>query len=160
MDMDIDAGDIERFAARTAKADRIVRDEMVAGMKRSTLHVEGRAKRHVPVDTGHLRRSLTSQVKPFSGGVRGLVGTNVPYAQAVEKGRRAGAPMPPRGALLGWIRRHGGNVDAEFVIRRAISRRGIKSRPYLSRALKEMRPTIRVEFRRVAKRIAQRVGRG
>ncbi len=159
MDMDIDAGDIERFAARTAKADRIVRDEMVRGMKRATLHVEGRAKRHVPVDTGHLRRSLTSQVKPFSGGVRGVVGTNVPYAKAVEQGRRPGAEQPPTGPdLAGWARRHG-MAGLEYVIARSIAWRGTKARPYLSRALKELRPQIRVEFRQVAKRIAQRVGR-
>ncbi|MDQ3095117.1 MAG: HK97 gp10 family phage protein [Actinomycetota bacterium] len=155
--LSIDTRQVQSLSKRYAKAEPIVRGEMVTAMKRSTLAVEGRAKQVVPVDTAHLRRSITSKVTQSAGAVVGKVGTNVPYARPVEEGRRAGAPMPPPSALTGWARRHG-MEGAEFVLARSIGRRGIKARPFLTRALREMTGQIRQEFALVPKRILSKLG--
>jgi hypothetical protein len=49
---------------------------------KSCLLVENSAKEKVPVDTGALRRSITSEVKEKEG----VVGTNLLYAPYVEFG--------------------------------------------------------------------------
>jgi phage gpG-like protein len=46
------------------------------------------ARVYCPVDTGHLRASITTAVRSEGGKVIGLVGTNVVYATAVHQGSR------------------------------------------------------------------------
>lgn len=52
------------------------------------LRVERNAKRYCPVDTGHLRASITHSIGLDSEGVFGTVGTDVHYARFVEFGTR------------------------------------------------------------------------
>ncbi len=151
--LDVDLSELHALGTRYAGAEPVVRDELTKAMTRSALLVEGQARRVAPVDTGRLRGSITHEVRPFGGGVRGTVGTTVVYAPPVEIGRRAGAAMPPAGALLGWMGRHGIPASAEFVVRRAIGRRGIPARPFLRRALREMEGRIRQEFAQVPRRV-------
>lgn len=155
----VDVSQLVTLSRKYAGAGPIIQDELVNAGERSALAIEGLAKRYAPVDTGTLRRSITHAVTPLAGGVRAVAGTNVPYAEAVEKGRRAGAPMPPGGVLIssGWLRRHGLPDSAEFVIRRAISRRGIPARPFLTRALDELKPQIVKEFQAVPGRVLVRL---
>ncbi len=154
----VDASGLARMAKGYAAAGPIVAEETRNAVTRCLLVVEGQAKRYVAVDTGHLRRSLTTDVRPYTGGVRGLVGTNVPYAEVVERGRRAGAPMPPRGALTAWMGRHGFPDDAsEYVLRRAISVRGVAARPYLIKAFNEQRPRFAAEFVAAERRVFARI---
>lgn len=54
--------------------------------------------------------------------------------------------MPPSGALLGWMRRHGIPAEQEYIIRKRIATRGIAPRPYLVPALDENEPAIQREF--------------
>lgn len=156
----VDASAIVVMAQRYQGAGKVIEAEVLAASQRSILAVEGLAKRYVPVDTGHLRRSITSESRPVAGGVRAVAGTNVPYAEAVEKGRRAGAAMPPGDVLTGWLRRKGIDPSAEFVIRRAIGRRGIPAKPYLDRAFAELKPRIAAEFAAVPKRVLARLAAG
>lgn len=61
------------------------------GMVRSlTLAISGQAKLNVPVRTGHLRRSISSQHE----GLTGSVGTNVEYAPYQEYGTVRSAAQP------------------------------------------------------------------
>lgn len=55
-------------------------------MKKACLMVEAEAKLRSPVDTGHLRRSITHEVESDNEKTVGRVGTNVEYAIWVEKG--------------------------------------------------------------------------
>lgn len=153
----VDARQITALTKRFALAPVILAEEMRTGATRAILAVEGKAKELAPVDTGTLRRSITHDVQPMAGGIRASAGSAVPYAEVVEKGRGAGKPMPPTGSLLGWMRRHGIDEGAEFVIRRAIGRRGIPARPYLSRALRELRPQISAEIRQIPARVVGRL---
>lgn len=55
------------------------------------------------------------------------------HAVFVEKGRRAGATMPPIAPIRAWALRHGMPAGAAYPIARAIARRGIPARPTLFR---------------------------
>ena len=138
----VDTREIEALGAKLVNARPVVERHLTVAMTRSTAQVQHDAMATVPVDTGHLRRSITTDVTPFVG----RVGTNVPYAEVVEKGRRAGAPMPPPAALGPWARRHGIPAGAVFAIALAIGRRGIPARPYLVPALERNRAAIQREF--------------
>ena len=55
------------------------------------------------------------------------------YLVYIENGRRKGAKMPPVEPIVRWARKHGIPTDNStiFLIRRAISRDGIKPRPFM-----------------------------
>jgi hypothetical protein len=65
--------------------------------------------------------------------------TRSPGARAVEGGRAAGAAMPPPSALTGWMARHGIPAGLEFVIARAIARRGHRGRFFQKRTKQRIR---------------------
>lgn len=54
--------------------------------------IERQAKQSVPVDTGHLRRSIRTTFR--NNDMTGIVGTNVNYAIYVEKGTVYMRPRP------------------------------------------------------------------
>ena len=103
---------------------------MGEGMRQATLVVTRDARINAPVDTGRLRASITPEVRMQSMTVLGVVGSNVEYAPYVELGTRA--HWPPPGTLAVWARRHG---MPEFLVQRAIARRGTKAVKYLERAV-------------------------
>lgn len=54
--------------------------------------VENVAKQLAPVDTGNLRRSITHDV--HSGGLAADIGSDVEYAEHVERGTASSPPQP------------------------------------------------------------------
>lgn len=99
-------------------------------MQRIVLTVEAQAKRNSPVVTGNLRRSITSRVE--GAGERGVVGTNVVYAQAVHDG------VPPSGP--------GG--------------RGRKAQPFLADALEQSRDNIQSILQNAGEQYMEKVANG
>lgn len=103
--------EIPQLKAWTARFDngaKIVNEELAVAGTRSGLSVETSAKRYVRVWRHDLQRSITSKGRPFGTNVTPLgvttkIGTTKKYALAEEFGRPAGRPMPPPGALLGWM---------------------------------------------------------
>jgi hypothetical protein len=73
---------------------------LTVAMSRSVLIVEAAGKREAPVRKGNLRRTITSRVE--QGGMRGVIGTNAPYAQAVHEGSRPHIIRPVRAKALYW----------------------------------------------------------
>lgn len=128
---------LDKLPATYAQAPVIVREEQFRAMARAIRPIELDAKAESPWDTGMLRRSITSRIESAVGSVTGIAGTNVPYARVVEDGRTAGAAMPPSGVLLQWMRRHGIDAEQEYLIRRAIGRKGTKPQPYLRPAFRK-----------------------
>lgn len=157
----VDATSVVGFAGACERAPALVGDEMRRAMAESVADVEGLAKVIVVAeafDTGALAGSLTPDVQPIVGGVRGLVGTGLDYAEEVHDGREPGGPMPPEGELLPWMRRKGIPAEAEFFIRRKIARHGTKGVFFLRRALAEAEPRFRQRFDEVPGRVAARMG--
>ena len=62
------------------------------------------------------------------------------YLVYIENGRRAGAKMPPVEPIVNWARSRGIPTDNStiYLIRRAISRDGIKPRPFMAYVLDEV----------------------
>lgn len=113
-----------RPAARVAmnEAGVIVRDDM---RRRITAHGK--------VDTGAYRESIGYTISDRRGNLMLEVGPSVDndlLGGVLEFGRRPGARMPPAGVLLPWMARHGIPEDREFVVRRAIGRRGLQGQPF------------------------------
>ena len=160
-DFEVTISGADELIARYRKAPEIVKREMLKGVDRLTFAGQAISQKEAPVDTGTLRRSITQQKATFAGGeARGAWGTNLPYARPMEEGRRAGAPMPPAGVLLGWMRRHGADAKAEFVIRRAIGRKGITGKHYMQKGRLQIQPKVKAEFEAVAQRIVDAMGGG
>ncbi len=144
-------------------------------MEKAVLMVQAEAQRRAPVDTGTLRRSIATQVRPLgaqkvgglgatkAGGLgasrmpvkgsavaalyTGVVGTNLRYARAVEFGRRPGK-RPPTASLRGWARRKTGSADNAYRIAKRIGERGTSPQPYLEPALEAKRGEIQRMFER------------
>jgi phage gpG-like protein len=181
MELYADTASIERMAKTYGNTAPVIADEFHRAMNQSVLLVERSAKQVVPVDTGHLRRSITHEVTGSGAMVVGKVGTNVPYAKVVEEGRGAGKPMPPPGSLLKWMGRKGIPADEQFIgrsdltdvarapragggyhqieylIARAIGRRGIPGKPYLGPALEKNAAAIQRTFSALPGRIMKRL---
>lgn len=62
------------------------------------------------------------------------------YLEFIEKGRRKGAKMPPVEPIVRWAKSKGIPTDNStiFLIRRAISRDGIRPRPFMATVLEEV----------------------
>lgn len=62
------------------------------------------------------------------------------YLVFIESGRRKGAKMPPIEPIVRWARSRGIPTDNStiFLIRRAISRDGIKARPFMAYVMDEV----------------------
>lgn len=62
------------------------------------------------------------------------------YLVFIESGRRAGAKFPPVEPIVRWARKRGIPTDNStiYLIRRAISRDGIKPRPFMSYIFEEL----------------------
>ena len=62
------------------------------------------------------------------------------YLVYIESGRRKGAKMPPVEPIVRWCKQKGIPTDNStiYLIRRAISRDGIKARPFMAHVMEEM----------------------
>ena len=105
-----------------AKFDKsaVMRKGLMRGLKLGMFHAEGEAKKsfgqpgHIKSRSGHLRRSINTDVKEWGKDIVGVIGSDVVYAAIHEFGGMAG-----RGRRV-----------------------KIPARPYLSPALRENRITI------------------
>ena len=62
------------------------------------------------------------------------------YLVFIENGRRKGAKMPPVEPIVRWCKQKGIPTDNStiYLIRRAISRDGIKARPFMAHVMEEL----------------------
>lgn len=62
------------------------------------------------------------------------------YLVYIENGRRKGAKMPPVEPIVKWCKKKGIPSDNStvYLIRRAISRDGIKARPFMAHVMEEI----------------------
>jgi phage gpG-like protein len=154
MELVIDTGGLDALATRYAGAEAVITRNVGMALTESAIKVQGRAQELAPVDTGRLKQSITYRVTPSEA----VVGTNVTYAATMEYGRAPGSAMPPAGSLLGWMQRHGIEPELEYVVRRAIGRKGIVGRRYMEQAFVEARDDIERYFALAMQRAARELG--
>lgn len=167
--MDWDFSELAAMGQRYATANAIVVDEMRQAVEWGGYAVEGKAKGYAPTgQTKTLRRQI-GLVKPLDtsvpGRITGIVRANTDYARAIEfNWKSQTGKWPPKGALISWMQYRGIPEQYEYVIRRAIARRGYKdypnprgARPYLTRALAELIPAISDRMQQVPDGIFRRM---
>jgi len=104
--------------------------------------------------TGNLADSMFHEIKTADGKAV-IVVVAADYFRFVERGRRPGAKMPPEQPIRKWLRVKGIREDRQFVIRRAIARKGIKGIFILNPAMNK----ITAEFLpKYSKQLANLVG--
>lgn len=150
-----------RFGTGMAGIEPVLAREVAAAVRTLVDRGVADARRNVAKDTRRTEASIRGRVRAVAGAVVGEFGSPLPAAAAIEFGRRAGGKMPPRGALVasGWLRRHGIPDEAEFLVRRAIARRGIRPRPFLEPALDDARRRLPGELDAAAERALRAVVR-
>lgn len=153
--IDIDASEVAAFASRVGNVRPMLENELEIAMTRSLAVLQRDAMEATPVATGTLRRSYA--LRPAPTAWSGALVNTATYAKVVEEGRRPGAPMPPQGALVAWMRSKGIDPSLEFVVRRAIGRRGIPARHMMKNALAQNRAGIEAEFSAAIARLAQKL---
>lgn len=129
---------------------------LVPAMEDALMMVGDEAKRRAPVGvSGALRSSIGGKVTYAMGtDVRGVVGSALPYAAAVEKGSRP--HYPPVANIAYWVDRKLGLRDAmeiygtALAIARKIGARGTKARPFLFPALEKMMTAVNRRFKKAA----------
>lgn len=83
--------------------------------------------------------------------IKGKVFTAQKYAEVIEKGRRPGKGLPPRGSLVFWIAKKFGigawqAAKLEFVIRRSIGQKGFEGAHMFEKAFNENQAKIAAIF--------------
>ena len=156
----IDTSELVALAARVGDAGQVLAGFEADLVNRVLFTGQAELMRTTPVDTGQLRQSWTVlradwQVRP----VTGTVGTNKAYALPVDQGRAPGS-MPPAGALLPWMRRHGIPEDREYLIRRKIFRVGTVAHRMSEQAAARMEAALPGECDRAAREMAAWIAGG
>lgn len=121
------------------------------------------ARSFAPVDLGAFRRSIVYRTTLKRGvEVEGEVySTDTPRAKVavIEYGRTPGKKMPPKGALLGWMSRHGIPASAEFLVRRKIGKEGIKAKEPFRKAWVRSRGLVRSQARHLQSALVRELNR-
>jgi hypothetical protein len=92
----------------------------------SSLKIETDAKGRAPSDLGLLRSGILTTIS--QGGFVAEIKATKEYSGDIEYG--TSPHFPPPSELAGWASRHG-MAGLEYVIARAISKRGTKAQPFL-----------------------------
>ncbi len=99
--------------------------------------IQSAARKLVRVDQGFTRSSILTLF--MNKGLTASIGSDQAAATYIEGGTKP--HWAPRGALLPWVRRHGMPDSAEYLVRRAIAKRGTRARPFLKPAWDEWAPS-------------------
>lgn len=130
-DLVVSLEDLDDVIGRLDKLDRaVVQPAAVQLVTDLGLIGERAAREGMPKDTSEGARSIVSQVD----GLTARVASPLVQVAVMDQGRAPGSKMPPAGALLAWMRRHGFDAEAEYVLRRSIARRGIAGRFFFAKA--------------------------
>lgn len=160
----IDIPKLPGFEAAMRGAPKVLDAELLVAARRIGKHGEALSKVYAPVGVasgGNLRNSIWSDGRRSGSGVEAIWGAHAEYAPVVDKGRGAGKPMPPKGALLPFMAAVGIPEEAEFAVRRKIGRDGIKARPFVSRAFNEIKRGFALgEFSQAITRTLRWIGGG
>lgn len=154
-DFRIDITDLPGFRADLLTAPNVFGDELMTAAQRISQHGESLSKGYAPVASGAAKGSVYSKTQRGAVGITSIFGASAEHAWWADKGRAPGK-MPPKGALLGW---HGVTADNEFIVRRAIGRRGTKGKPFVTHAFAEIKAGFaQREFGQAIARALRRIG--
>ena len=116
----IDTSELDHFAVEITKLDDKTKDNVQKVLNNTGFKIEAKAKGNVPVDTGHLRRGITTKI----GNMEVIVHTsNIKYAPMVEYGTKAHIIKAKNKKALYW-------KGAKHPVK-SVRHPGSKAKPYL-----------------------------
>ena len=116
----IDTSELDRFSVDVGKLSDKTKGNVQKVLNNTGFKIETKAKGNVPVDTGHLRRGITTKI----GDMEVIVHTsNIKYARGVEFGTRPHLIKPKNKKALYW-------KGAKHPVK-SINHPGSKAKPYL-----------------------------
>ena len=116
----IDTNELDKFAVEITKLDDKTKDNVQKVLNNTGFKIEAKAKGNVPVDTGHLRRGITTKI----GDMEVTVHTsNIKYAPMVEYGTKAHIIKAKNKKALYW-------KGASHPVK-SVRHPGSKAKPYL-----------------------------
>ena len=126
----IDTSELDHFAVEITKLDDKTKDNVQKTLNNTGFKIEAKAKGNVPVDTGHLRRGITTKI----GNMEVIVHTsNIKYARGVEFGTRPHLIKPKNKKALYW-------KGASHPVK-SVRHPGSKAKPYLIPAFEKEKDT-------------------
>lgn len=153
----------------TGSPDAVVQKHLERYITAATMLLLREVKLRTPQGVYGAQGGLLASIQPEVRGhgtplVRGMVATASRYGEVIERGRRPGQGMPPRGSLLRWIEvKFGVDADTaqrlEFVVRRSIGRKGFAGVHMFERAFRESLPQLEAMAQREGLLIAQELSR-
>jgi len=135
MKLSITVKNWDEFVEISRKYPEVARQYSNTAIRRTVIILQGDSIKNAPIDTGNLR----GKTKVNFGDWWGSVKSDTEYAAAVHEGQAA--HFPPSSALEGWVRRKFGVKNEKqvkqiaFLIARKISKSGVKSKPYMAKAI-------------------------
>ena len=116
----IDTSELDRFSVDVGKLSDKTKGNVQKVLNNTGFKIETKAKGNVPVDTGHLRRGITTKI----GDMEVIVHTsNIKYARGVEFGTRPRLIKPKNKKALYW-------KGAKHPVK-TVNHPGSKAKPYL-----------------------------
>ena len=116
----IDTSELDRFSVDVGNLSDKTKGNVQKVLNNTGFKIETKAKGNVPVDTGHLRRGITTKI----GDMEVIVHTsNIKYARGVEFGTRPHLIKPKNKKALYW-------KGAKHPVK-SVNHPGSKAKPYL-----------------------------
>ena len=126
----IDTSELDKFAIEITNLNDKTKDNVQKTLNNTGFKIEAKAKGNVPVDTGHLRRGITTKI----GDMEVIVHTsNIKYARGVEFGTRPHLIKPKNKKALYW-------KGASHPVK-SVRHPGSKAKPYLIPAFEKEKDT-------------------
>lgn len=96
----IDASELNAVSASLRGAGREAAERVGQATRKAAMDIRGDAQQFAPVDTGHLRGSIGTDIRDIRGGVQAEIGPTAHYGRYVEEGTYKMAPQPYMGPAL------------------------------------------------------------
>lgn len=130
----VDISELNKFTAQVKNTALEFNKNTKVAIRNSALNIKKEAsnnlKNNKSVVTGHLRRSIATNIQDFSA----EIGTNVKYGICVEEGTKSHLIKPKKGKFLYW---KGAKHPVKFV-----KHPGSKAKPFLEPAFKNEVPIL------------------
>ncbi len=159
-----DTEDVEAYADfLDGPALEIIRQERMTAMRSSLGVFEDTVSSRTPANVGTLQNSISGNIRGSQLTIRGEVVSPLPYAAAVEYGRRPGK-RPPIGPIKLWvsqvIKPPAKELDGiAFLIARAIGRWGTEEHRMFGRGFRAGLPYVQALWRKVPAKITKRLAK-
>lgn len=136
----IEFTNLPEFIGAFQRGPVVVQEELFRSARTIALQGEALSKMSYTAGrwTGNAINSIYGKAEQTGDGAAATFGASAEYAIVIDQGRRAGAKMPPKGALLAWMQAKGIPADREFLVRRKIARSGIPAKPFVTKAFDQL----------------------